>query len=83
VGGGGVKVHKGSFGTIYNKTTGEYSVKIDLVVRELLKGWGNVPKYFSDHRAFEIYCLAKAYKSLQKEIKTLKQQTATNKGETT
>lgn len=41
--------------------TGEIFCEVEDVAESLAKGWGEVPKYISDTRAYELHLLGKAY----------------------
>lgn len=64
-----MKKVRNTFGTYFNEMTMEQFCEVDEVAEELSKNWGNIPKYLSDKRAYEIHCLAKGYKALQRELK--------------
>ena len=69
-----MKKIKHSFGSVYNPMTGERFVEVDDIADALSKNWGDIPKYLNDTRAFEIHCLARAYKTLQKKLAMFEKQ---------
>lgn len=62
---------KHSFATFVDEKTGDNIIHVDLVAKELAKGWGDIPKSINDLRAAEIYYLAKSYLKLKKQIEPL------------
>lgn len=68
---------KGTFGTFKNEKTGEVVIQVESIAKELAKGWGDIPKHFSDSRAMEIHCLGRAYLKLLEKLRAKPKKKAT------
>lgn len=54
--------------------TGEKFCEVEDVAESLAKGWGEIPKYMSDTRAYELSLLGNAYLNQLKVIDRMRKQ---------